>query len=69
MMQWLCNKDSRSDRMRFNASGKIAPSVDRTERANGLAHVRNRATVSVESAGKRVIRIEKKGPRSAQARQ
>ena len=44
---------------RLDGSGKIAPYVDRTQRANGLAYMRNGAMMSVEAEGKRVIRIEK----------
>ena len=43
---------------RLDGSGKISPYVDRTQRANGLAYMRNGAMVSVEAEGKRVIRIE-----------
>jgi gluconolactonase len=46
---------------RLDASGKIAPYVDSTQRANGLAYMRNGTMVSVEAEGKRVIRIEKNG--------
>jgi gluconolactonase len=46
---------------RLDAIGGIAPYVESTQRANGLAYMRNGAMVSVEGDGKRVIRIEKNG--------